>query len=392
MDSQGLSGERVAELVREHFEELRDWRRPHGQVHDFFDVLFMALCGAIAGCDGWADLATYAEGKRARFAEWLGWPEDKRAPSAHTFGRILGVLHPRHFEACMRAWVRALAEEVAGEVVALDGKAVRGALQRVKKRRPTSSGLKCLHLLHAYATRQGLLLGQVAVDGAPGEVVALPALIAELDVAGAVLTVDAGGCTAGFAAAAIEAQADYVMCVKGNRGALHRAAMAAFEGRAAYDTHTEVREGHGRRETVRTQVTPVQGPWPLKTGGRWAGAATWVRVERHREGDADRPATLEVHYYLTSLGADAADVAARVRAHWAVETGLHWVLDVAFREDTRRIRSPMGAQNFAALARMALALLKREGHLKRGIEGKRKRAGWDDAYLLKVLCAGILED
>lgn len=388
MVSQRLSGKRVAELVRENFGSLRDWRREHGKEHAFLDVLFIALCGAIAGCDGWDDLATYAQSKRSRLAEWLGWGPEKTTPSADTFRRIFEVLHPRDFEGCMRGWVRALAEALSGEVVALDGKAVRGAL-----RRAAGGQRKWLHLLHAYATRQGLLLGQVAVEGAPGEVVALPELIRQLDVAGAVLTADANGCTAEVAAAAIEVGADYVLCIKGNRGALHTAVQGAFEaGRAALDTHTEVREGHGRRETVRTQVQPIEGEWPLKKGGAWKGAATWVRVERHRDGTPDAPAALEVHHYLTSLGPDAADVAQRVRAHWAVETGLHWVLDVAFREDKRRIRSACGAQNYAALSRMALALLKREGSLKRGIDGKRKRAGWDDAYLLKVLCAGIIED
>lgn len=386
MGSEKLSGQRVAELVREKFGGLRDWRRAHGKEHAFLDVLFIVLCGVIAGADGWDDLATYAAGKRQRFEEWLGWPPGKAAPSADTFRRVVEVLHPRDFEEALRAWVRALAEEVAGEVVALDGKAVRGALRRVHGR------LKCLHLLHAYATRQGLLLGQQAVQGAPGEVLALPELISQLDVAGAVLTVDANGCTARVARACIDAGADYVLCVKGNRGALHAAAQAAFAGRAAFDSHTERREGHGRRETVRTRVQPIEGPWPLKTGGRWKGAATWVCVEREREGNAAHAASLEVHYYLTSLPADAADVAARVRAHWAVETGLHWVLDVAFGEDTRRIRSEGGAQNYAALSRMALALLRREPTLKRGIEGKRKRAGWDDLYLLRVLCGGITED
>ena len=131
MVSQQLSGQRVAELVREKFGGLHDWRREHGKEHAFLDVLFIVLCGGISGCDGWDDLATYAEGKRERFAEWLGWPEGKAGPSADTFRRIVEVLHPRHFEAALRAWVGALAEEVAGEVVALDGKAVRGALRRV---------------------------------------------------------------------------------------------------------------------------------------------------------------------------------------------------------------------------------------------------------------------
>ncbi|MBF5043005.1 ISAs1 family transposase [Simulacricoccus sp. 17bor-14] len=350
--------------------------------HPLLNVLVLALCGAVCGADGWDELALFAKSKRALFSKVL--PLAQGTPSADTFRRVLSSLHPARFEECMRAWVAALAEELAGQVVALDGKAVRGALSRA-----TSGALRPLHLLHAWAAEQDLLLGQVAVAGAPGEVAGLPALIGLLDVQGAVLTADANGCTGDVAAAAQEAGADYVLCLKGNREKLHGHVVALFEAAGPHPagTHVTHAAGHGREEVRRVSALPLTD-WPLK-GPRWTGAGTCVRVERHRGGGVG--ASLEVHYYLTSLPPDAARLAHVIRTHWGVENGLHWVLDVAFNEDRRRIRDAAGAQNFAALSRLALALLKREASLKAGIAAKRKKAGWDDAYLLQVLSAGIAE-
>ena len=385
MGRKQLSAQRVVELVAQKFGTLKDRRVERTKRHPLLNILVLALCGAVCGADGWDELAEFARSKRALFSRVLAMPHG--TPSADTLRRVLSSLHPARFEECMRAWVAALAQELAGQVVALDGKAVRGALGRA-----ASGAVRPLHLLHAWAAEQQLLLGQVAVEGAPGEVSALPGLIGMLDVEGAVLTADANGCTGDVAAACIDAGADYVLCLKGNRGTLHAHVQALFDAAGAhpagtYVQHSDPKQRHGREETRRVSALPLTD-WPLKKA-RWKGAATCVRVERTRGGGV--AASLEVHYYLSSLPADSARLAHAIRTHWGVENALHWVLDVAFNEDRRRIRDAAGAQNFAALSRLALSLLKREGTHKAGIAAKRKKAGWDDAYLLRVLSAGIAE-
>jgi predicted transposase YbfD/YdcC len=382
MGRQQLSAQRVVELVAQKFDSVQDRRVNRTKRHPLLNILVLALCGSVCGADGWDELAEFARSKRELFSKVLAMPHG--TPSADTLRRVLSSLHPLRFEACMRGWVAALAEELRGQVVALDGKAVRGALSRT-----ASGAVRPLHLLHAWAAEQQLLLGQVAVAGAPGEVAALPALIGMLDVEGAVLTADANGCTGDVAAACADAGADYVLCLKGNRGKLHAHVQALFDAAGPHPAGTYVTHdaAHGREESRRVSALPLLD-WPLKTE-RWKGAATCVRVERSRAGGVE--ASLEVHYYLSSLPPDSARLAHAIRTHWGVENSLHWVLDVAFAEDRRRIRDATGAQNFAALSRLALTLLKRETGHKAGIAAKRKKAGWDDAYLLRVLSAGIAE-
>jgi predicted transposase YbfD/YdcC len=382
MGRQQLSAQRVVELVAQKFGAVQDRRVERTKRHPLLNILVLSLCGSVCGADGWDELEEFARSKRELFEDVLPMPHG--TPSADTFRRVLCSLHPVRFEECMRAWVAALASELSGQVVALDGKAVRGALSR-----SASGAVRPLHLLHAWAAEQQLLLGQVAVDGAPGEVAALPGLIGMLDVQGAVLTADANGCTGEVAEACVDAGAHYVLCLKGNRGPLHAQVQRLFEEAGAHPggTHVQHDTGHGREEVRRACALPLTR-WPLK-GERWKGAATCVRVERTRGGGVE--ASLEVHYYLSSLPADSERLGAAIRRHWGVENSLHWVLDVAFHEDRRRIRDATGAQNFAALGRIALTLLKRETTLKRGIAAKRKKAGWDDAYLLRVLGAGIAE-
>jgi len=386
--SQGNKSSAAVELILEHFGTLEDPRVERTRRHPLCNILVMALCGAISGADGWEDLQLFAEAKADFFATFLDMPHG--TPCADTFRRVFSALHPVRFEACFRAWVGALSEELGGQVVAIDGKAVRGALEKVGGRTTP------LHLLHAWATEQNLLLGQQAVEGAPGEVRAIPALIRLLEIKGATVTTDANGCTAEVAAACVEAGANYALALKGNRGALHEHVQALFSSThpgapppPGASFHSEVHEAHGRIETRHVWALPLEH-WPLKTE-RWPQAQTVVLIQRERASVAQGAAApaVERHYYLSNLSPEAEMLARTIRAHWGVENGLHWCLDVGFGEDRRRIRDREGAQNFALLARIALTLLKRETSLRRGIAGKRKQAGWVDAYLLRVLSAGI---
>ena len=375
---------RAVQLILKHFEELEEPRVERTKKHPLENLLVMALCGSICGADGWDDLALFAQAR----AEWFSGFLDMRngVPCADTFRRVFSALEPRSFEACFRRWVAALSQGLAGQVVAMDGKAVRGALRQVQ------GELKPLHLLHAWAAEQQLLLAQAPVEAAPGEVRALPQLIQALNLAGAVVTVDANGCCEAVARACHEAGADYVLALKGNRGPQRdyvrrlfapllrqrRQAMRQLLAPAVSCAQSREQQ-HGRHERRWAWAFEPQS-WPFQ----WPGlrSAVLLRRERSRGGERRK---VEWHFYLSSLPADAERLSEVIRTHWRVENGLHWVLDVGFGEDRRRIRDAAGAENFALLSRIALTLLKGEPSAKAGIALKRKKAGWDSAYLLRVL-------
>jgi predicted transposase YbfD/YdcC len=378
-------GPQTVELILKHFSTLEDPRVERTRFHSLQNVLVIALCGVIAGADGWDGVALFAKARTPWLATFLDMP--KGVPCADTFRRVFGALDERAFEACFRAWVQSLSTLLSGEVVAVDGKSVRGALGQGVAGTP-------LHLVHVWATEQRLLLAQMAAKGgAPGEVRAVPELLKLLNLQGAVVTTDANGCTSKVAQAVVEAGADYVLALKGNRGPLHEHVKDLFapvrEGQqqARVNSHSRsVDSGHGRHE-VRTVFALSLSPkrWP-KSADKWPGLRTAVLVKRERTLKGST--RVQWHYYLSSLPPKARQLARAIRAHWGVENRLHWSLDVGMNEDARRIRDHSSAQNFALLSRIALTLLKRETTCKHGVPTRRKKAAWDTDYLLLVLKAG----
>jgi predicted transposase YbfD/YdcC len=269
--------------------------------------------------------------------------------------------------------------------VAVDGKTARRSHDRAAGRGP-------LHLVSAWATEPGLVLGQLAVDGHSNETEAIPALLDALDLGGAVVTVDAAGCHRKIARRIVAGGGDYVLALKDNQPTLrelvaHHFAVAA-DGAAGSppDRCRAVDKGHGRLEGRRCWASgdPAVLAW-LDPKGAWPGLRSVAAVVGERR--AGDPTTAQVRYYLSSLPADARAIAAAVRGHWGIENRLHWVLDLAFREDECRVRTGHAAENFAVLRHIALNLLRREHSLKVGIHAKRLACGWDEAYLLKVLAA-----
>jgi predicted transposase YbfD/YdcC len=382
---QARQGNETIELILKHFRPLRDPRLKRRQKHPLVNVLVMALCGVIAGADGWEPLAVFAKARADWFATFLNMPDG--VPCADTFRRVFCALEPRAFEACFRCWVQALAKALHGEVVAVDGKSVRGALGKAMQGTP-------LHLVHVWATKQRLLLAQTAVEGAPGEVAAIPELLKLLNLEGAVVTVDANGCTAQVAQAVVQAKADYVLCLKGNRGPLHAHVKQLFapvrEGKKGHQVasyHRSHNQGHGRYEVRQAWAVRLQLNSCPKSARKWAKLKTAVMLQRERS--VGGKTKVEWHYYLSSLPPKAKKLSRIIRDHWGVENGLHWCLDVCMGEDSCRIRDHDGAQNFAVITRIALTLLRREPTSKQGVPTRRKRAGWDPGYMLSVLGAGI---
>lgn len=356
-----------------HLHSLHDPRNEHRTVYPLVQVLFMALCSVLANCEGWDMMAEFARTRRTWFEQWFALP--KGTPSADTFRRVFERLKPHALTEAFAQWVDSLRQGVQGEVLAIDGKSVRGAFDQASRTTP-------LHLLHVWATEQKILLGQRAVAGAPGEIAATEELLGMLDIQGAIVTVDANGCTQGFAKKVMEQGADYVMALKGNRASIHTHTVRAFEQAESKPWHTDVDKGHGRIERRRIRVLDAN-PLPESVRRRWTALRTLIQIERTRVIGED--SSTETHYYLSSLPPDAKPILQVIRTHWSVENQLHWVLDVSMGEDACRVRDRTSAENLAHLRRLALTLLNRPEAGTLSIKMKQRKAGWSEDYLFKLL-------
>lgn len=359
------------------FAGLTDPRIDRTKKHALTDIVVIALCAVLCGADSWLEVEQFGHAKR----DWLGrfLKLQNGIPSHDTFTRVFAALDPAEFQQCFAAWMAAACQATGLVPIAIDGKAVRAA------KRNTFSG--CLHLVNAWSTENRLILGQVAVPDLGNEQTALPELLRVLDLAGAVVTIDAGGCYADIAERIQAGGGQYVLAVKGNQPLLRQAVADRFQAviehgppAAGYDAHEAQSEGHGRAETRTCEV--LRNVTGLPGQANWPGLCTIAVVCRIcRIGDTE---TAEVRYFLSSLDADAATLLGLVQGHWGIENGLHWVLDVAFREDANKTRAGHAGANLGWLRRVALSLLKRAAG-KGSIKGKRLKAGWDEDFLTAVL-------
>jgi predicted transposase YbfD/YdcC len=363
-----------------HFAELTDPRIDRSKLHDLLDIVAIAICAVVAGAESWDDIEDFGHAKHDWLKAFLALPNG--IPSHDTFRRLFERLDPDQFQRCFLRWIEALHEATERQVVAIDGKSLRRSFDRAK-------GQSALHLVHAWATANHLLLGQVAVDEKSNEITAIPVLLRMLELTGAIVTIDAMGCQKEIARTIQETGADYVLALKGNHEHLFEQVVAFFDGACVHGRkeggihyHREWFEGHGRDECRRCWATSDLS-W-LEGREAWAGLRSVVLIESERfVGDT---LAVEERYYLSSLPADAKLLNEAVRSHWAVENSLHWVLDVTFGEDRSRIKKENAPENFGLLRRLALCLLKKETSSKRSIKGKRLKASWDDGYLAQVLC------
>jgi predicted transposase YbfD/YdcC len=326
---------------------------------------------------------SFAQAKRP----WLESVLDLSAggPSADTLRRVFAALEPQAFAACFRSWVGALAGALTGQVVALDGKALKGALGTASRATP-------LYLLHGWATEQRLLLGQRALKGAPGESPGAATLLKLLALEGAIVTGDANFCTQRVARAVRAQGAEYLLALKGNRGAVPTHVQQFWPAAAATDSaHVRVQQvrrvntGQGRVEGRRSSVVAASARPPLVQ--RWPAVASVVMVERVRH-TATRTQR-KCHSYLSSLPPKVQVLHRAVRQQWRIENDFHGSLDVSFGDDRCRIRDHRAAENLGLVRRMALQLLKRDSTGSGGLPIRRLRAGWDTAYLVQVLATGL---
>jgi predicted transposase YbfD/YdcC len=362
----------------DHFQDLQDPRVERTRKHPLINVLFIAVCGVLSGANSFASIHEFATDRRHWFARYLDLTNG--IPSDDTLARVLARLDPGAFEKCLLGWIQAVQEVTANRLIAIDGKTLRGSYDR-------ADGRAAIHMVSAWATENKLSLGQVVVAEKSNEITAIPQLLGLLDVAGALVTIDAMGCQKEIAAEIRRGEGDYALAVKQNQPTLYERIEAAIDVASEGDTegfeeHVTSEKGHGRQEARTYAVVPAPGS--IDPEGQWCdlkaiGIATSERI------DGRGHHSLESRYYILSRVLSAVEFAEAVRGHWGIENNLHWQLDVSFREDECRVRRDHAPANLSIIRRFALGLLKRETGCRRGIETKRLKCAANDEYREKAL-------
>jgi predicted transposase YbfD/YdcC len=361
--------------VQKYFRKLKDPRLDRRKLHLLLDIVVIAICGVICGADDWQQVETFGRNRLDWLKRFLRLPNG--IPSHDTFERVFDRLDPQAFQACFRAWMHALHEALGLSQIAIDGKTLCGSAR---------GNLKGLHLVSAWATANGVSLGQVAVDAKSNEIPAIPQLLELLDVHGALVTIDAMGCQKEIAAAIVNRGGDYLLTVKNNQPTLLAEIEDCFQkavendlAGVEHDGHETVERGHGREEK-RIYTILVDPKLPSK--------ADWPKLRVigmcHHECVRNGRTTVETRYFIGSRKASARVCGKALRNHWGIENGLHWQLDVTFGEDDNRFSKRHGAENMALVRRLTLTLLKQHPD-KRSIACKRLQAALNPAFLEEVL-------
>lgn len=358
----------------EAFSEVEDPRKYAKKIsYKLVDILTVSVCAFICGADDWGDVVEFGESK----IDWLKTFLDLEngIPSHDAFGRVFSLIDAEQFQAAFLTWVSELSEKKDGHVVPIDGKTIR---------RSRDSEISPVHMVSAYDTDQGLVLGQLATEEKSNEITAIPTLLDLLDIKAAIVTIDAMGAQKEIVKKIVQKEADYVIGLKANQPKLYHAAQQTFldEGNAVVSDHPGEYTSHGR--TVSQSIYVTDNMENIPTLHEWKDLTSLAMVVTNSI-DKDGTRTVDHRYYFSSLAPNAKKIANAIRSHWGVENSLHWVLDVTFNADYSRARKGNVAKNLAVLRHTALNLIRQETRTKGSIKGKRKRAGWNTEYLELVL-------
>jgi predicted transposase YbfD/YdcC len=377
-----MENQPAASLVK-HFEGLADPRTGNAKAHLFLEILIIAILAVICGADGWSDVELFGKNKKAWLKTFLQLP--KGIPSHDTFGRVFAKIKPEEFQKRFIEWVQAVEKLTAGQVIAVDGK-------KLRRSHDQATGKAAIYMVSAWATQNQLVLGQTKVAEKSNEITAIPELLRLLDISGCIVTIDAIGTQTEITETIIDGDGDYLLAVKENQGHLFEDVLYLFEAldtaqglkTTPYQYAKSVNKGHGRIETRECWATDREEHLALlRKRQQWKGLKSVVRIVSQRQIGETR----EVHtrFFISSLPAEPKTILKIKRSHWKIENQLHWVLDIAFREDESRVRQDHAAENLAVLRHMALNLLKNEKTAKGGIRAKRLQAGCNNEYLLSIL-------
>jgi len=367
-----MSSKETLEQFGSCWEGLEDPRNGNAALHDFHELLMIALCCVLCGGQGAVDMAVFAEAKEPFLRSFLILANG--LPSHDTFSRLFRNLDPDQFRDSFQRFMAQFSEQLQG-VVAIDGKVLRRSFDR-------ASGKSALHMVSAWGAEQRLVLAQIATDAKSNEITAVPKLLRLLALKGTIVTADALNCQRAIAEQIVEQKGDYALALKGNQGTLFDDVVLLLDdAELKSSTSTPLVEAdHGRIET-RTATVSTEIDW-LQKQHQWPGLKAIGKVVRRRE-TADKTTT-ETAYYLLSQVLSPERLNQVVQQHWSIENSLHWRLDVVMNEDQDRTRMGHGPHNLAVLRHMAINAMQKEGS-KGSLRGKFKRAGWDDDYLYRLL-------
>lgn len=361
--------------IMDHLKGICDSRRQ--PLHSLSDILTIAICAIIAGADNIVAIIKWAEQHVAWLEKIIELPNG--LPSHDTVGRVLSIMDPREFEQCFINWTNAVFKKTNGDIIPIDGKLLRGSYNK-------KAGIHAINVVGAFSTANGVVLGQVKTETKSNEITAIPALLEMLDIKGCIITIDAIGCQTEITSKIIEKGGDYVIAVKDNQPTLRLEIEKAFEAALEQNPNEieffETKEKRHGREEIR-RYYKIDNIDELERIDDFSGASAIGMVESIRTVNGHT--SKEVRYYIISFMTTVAFFAQCVRGHWCIENSLHWVLDVAFREDGSRIRKDNTPANMSTIRRVGVNMLKQEKTEKVGIENKRRIAGWNTKYLEKIL-------
>ena len=366
--------------IHEHFEHLTDPRVNRTRRYPLINLIFIGICSVICGNETFTGMEVFGKARRKWLEKYLDLSEG--IPSHDTFGDVFAAIDPEQFQKCLLDWITNLHQVTNGQIVAIDGKTLRGSYTDKDKK-------SAIHMVSAWATENHISLGQTVVEEKSNEITAIPKLLELIEVSGSLVTIDAMGCQTEIAKTIRSKEAHYVLAVKGNQERLYDDIDQGFSDESVTElSHPELsyheteEKGHGRHERRRYYVLPVTDQ--IRDLKRWQDLSAMGMAVSDRITSEGRE-ELEVRFYILSQRLEAKRFGEAVRSHWGIENHLHWQLDVTFHEDQNRVRKDHAPTNMSILNRTALSLLKNEKSVKNGIAIKRLKAGWDEQYLEKVL-------
>jgi predicted transposase YbfD/YdcC len=359
--------------ISTYFSTMKDHRLDRKRKHDMLDIIAITIAAVVCGAEDWYEIEEFALVNESWFKTFL--PLENGIPSHDTINRFFSNMNPATFESCFTDWINSLEGITQDQLVSIDGKTIRGAKENGKK--------SPVHMVSAWADKNELVLGQLRVYDKSNEITAIPDLLKSLFLMDCLVSVDAMGCQHTIADAIVDKGCDYLLAVKGNQGALQEGVLDSFRFFKPDDIVTDTDIGHGRIETRKCTVIKDLGHIIQKE--EWTKLTTLIRIDSERFFKVSAKTETETRYYISSKNESAAYFQRNIRSHWGIENKLHWMLDVIFHEDQSRKRAGNAAQNFSLINKIALTLLKRDMSSTRSTKIKRKRAGWDREYLIKVL-------
>ena len=355
------------------FAGINDPRLERTKEHLLIDIIFITISAVICGAETWNDIEAFGRAKREWLSSILKLPNG--IPTHDTFNRVFAALDAQELGRCFLSWTQSVSKLTEGEVISIDGKALRGSRDQGKK--------SIVHMVSAWASINNIVLGQQKVDSKSNEITAIPPLLEVLVLKGCIVTIDAMGCQKNIATAIVAKEADYILAVKGNQRELNEQVQESFRFIQVNSVAQEIDLGHGRIEKrVCSVITDLS---MIEQTDQWTKLNSLIKIHTERQIKSTGESQRETRYYISSLKGEAQQLNHCIRSHWKIENSLHWVLDVAFHEDQSRKRAGNAAENFSTINRIALNLLKNEPTTKQGVKGKRLKAGWSNDYLETVI-------